>query len=220
MSAVADVLDSLWILISWLGRPPFRGQKHYRECKAALRQIGILLATSAQRDRFAEKPVNVICDSCEKLSDLSERLVRDVHDVLILTPAFLDLATTKRKADEEDFGLVFDNITGEHRINEIRLGSFAHHSGRIEVGDEVVQVNYQTVVGWQTKKMLRLMEENPSELILTLKKRPRLSPVGGQLYMKPIRIPARQKNPPNYFNNLPSPRAELLVAPSICFPKK
>ena len=35
------------------------------------------------------------------------------------------------------------------------------------------------------------------------------------------RIPARKKNPPNYFNNLPSPRAELLVAPSISmFPKR
>lgn len=35
-----------------------------------------------------------------------------------------------------------------------------------------------------------------------------------------LRIPARKKNPPNYFNNLPSPRAELLVAPSISFPKR
>jgi hypothetical protein len=38
--------------------------------------------------------------------------------------------------------------------------------------------------------------------------------------MKPFRIPARKKNPPNYFNNLPSPRAELLVAPNISFPKR
>ncbi len=104
-------------------------------------------------------------------------------------------------------------------------------------------MNYQTVVGWQTKKVLRLCEENPSELILTLKKRPRHSPLAfGQIYMKPfrydtmipilinifnpflkkkLRIPARQhKNPANYFNNLPSPRAELLVAPKIPFPKK
>ncbi len=49
-------------------------------------------------------------------------------------------------------------------------------------------MNYQTVVGWQTKKVLRLCEENPSELILTLKKRPRHSPLAfGQIYMKPFR---------------------------------
>ena len=68
---------------------------------------------------------------------------------------------------------------------------------------QVVQVNYQTVVGWHPKKMLRLMEENPSELILTLKKRPRHHHNHLGIYMKPFRIPARKKNPPNYFNNLP-----------------
>ena len=79
------------------------------------------------------------------------------------------------------------------------------------------QINYQTVVGWHLKKVVQLMNENPSELILTLKKRPRHLPVFGQIYMKPFRIPAR-KNDKSYFNNLPSPRAELLVAPKINFP--
>ena len=146
-------------------------------------------------------------------------MIRDVQDPLILQPAFLDIATTKRKADEDDFGIVFDaGLLDKHLISEVRFGSPAAASGRIEAGDEVIQVNYQTVVGWQTKKMLRLMEENPSELILTLKKRPQESPLFGQIYMKPFRIPARQKNPPNFFN---SPRAELLTAPNISFiPKK
>ena len=47
-------------------------------------------------------------------------------------------------------------------------------SARLEPGDEIVQVNYQTIVGWQNKKVVQLMAENPVELILTLKKRPRL----------------------------------------------
>ena len=34
------------------------------------------------------------------------------------------------------------------------------------------------------------MNENPSELILTLKKRPRHLPVFGQIYMKPFRYVA------------------------------
>ena len=134
-------------------------------------------------------------DSCERLANLSDTVIRDVQDPLILQPAFLDIATTKRKAaDEEDFGIVFDaGLLDKHLISEVRFGSPAAESGRIEAGDEVIQVNYQTVVGWQTKKMLRLMEENPSEVILTLKKRPQESPLFGQIYMKPFRIPARQK---------------------------
>ena len=51
----------------------------------------------------------------------------------------------------------------------------------------MVQVNYQTVVGWHPKKMFRLMEENPSELILTLKKRPRHHHNHLGIYMKPFR---------------------------------
>ena len=60
MSSVADVMDSLWTLISWLDRAPFTGQPHYEQFKADLTQIGILLATNTQRGRFAEKPVKVI----------------------------------------------------------------------------------------------------------------------------------------------------------------
>ncbi len=30
MSAVADVLDSVWTLISWLERDPFGAQENYR----------------------------------------------------------------------------------------------------------------------------------------------------------------------------------------------
>ena len=42
-------------------------------------------------------------DLCERLADLSDTLIRDVQDSLILQPAYLDIATTKRKADEVRF---------------------------------------------------------------------------------------------------------------------
>jgi hypothetical protein len=60
------------------------------------------------------------------------------------------------------------------------------------------------------------MGENPGEVILTLKKRPKHSALG-QLYMKPFRIPARKKSA-YYINNLPSPRTELLVVPDLSRP--
>ena len=64
---------------------------------------------------------------------------------------------------------------------------------------------------------MQLMDENPSELIVTLKKRPRHLSMFGQIYMKPFRIPTRtgKAKGTSVFNNLPSPRAELLVAPNI-----
>ena len=60
------------------------------------------------------------------------------------------------------------------------------------------------------------MGENPVQLILTLKKRPRHSNLG-QIYIKPFRIPARKKSA-YYINNLPSPRTELLVVPDVSLP--
>jgi hypothetical protein len=60
------------------------------------------------------------------------------------------------------------------------------------------------------------MGENPGEVILTLKKRPKHSTLG-QIYIKPFRIPARKKSA-YYINNLPSPRTELLVVPDVSLP--
>ena len=110
---------------------------------------------------------------CERLADLSDTLIRDVQDSLILQPAYLDIATTKRKADEvkfcmrfflsltffphnifaqlsdffririmfqADFGIVFEySLTGAgaHLVSEVRFGSVARQTGRIEKGDEV-----------------------------------------------------------------------------------
>ena len=49
-------------------------------------------------------------DLCERLADLSDTLIRDVQDSLILQPAYLDIATTKRKADEVK-EKVFDTLS-------------------------------------------------------------------------------------------------------------
>lgn len=267
MTSVADVLDSLWMLISWLDRPPFNPDfngttivpvpaplivvgngcegggggtasaaaanpgphkqprseltEKYSALRNSLLRIAIELATNAQRDTFAEKPINVILDCCTLLDELSDNLIREASDPLILQPASLEFATVKRRqnSEDEDFGLVFEPLplNGVHIISEVRFQSPAHLCSKIEPGDEVVQINYQTVVGWAIKRVLQLMEENPSEVIITLKKRPRHLPVYGQIYMKPFRIPARtqKKGGLMTFNNLPSPRAELLVAPNI-----
>ncbi|CAB4056149.1 unnamed protein product [Lepeophtheirus salmonis] len=202
MLSVGDILDSLLVVLSWLIREPFLYEPLYQEFKNHLRQIGTELATNTQRDTFAEKPIDVILDCCDKLADLSDSLIRDCNDPLILQPASLDVATTRKKKkkkghlmeEEDEDGIMFDKIYPNF-MHVIGRGTLP--SVKIEPGDEVIQVNYQTVV------------------TLTLKKRPRHSTVFGQIYMKPFRIPAREKKNTSYFNNLPSPRAELLVAPQI-----
>jgi len=89
--------------------------------------------------------------------------------------------------------LIQTSYKGVHVIGAVKFQSPAHQCGKIEVGDEVVQVNYQTVVGWQQKKLKAAMLENPAKVILTLKKRPRHSNNFGQIYVKPYRLPSKKR---------------------------
>lgn len=89
----------------------------------------------------------------------------------------------------------------------------------MEEGDEIVQVNYQTVVGWERKNVLALFRENPDEILLTLKRRPRHTKVYGQIYIKPYRLPSNKKIAYSRWHNLPSPRPELLTIPDFVMPR-
>jgi hypothetical protein len=213
MSSVADVLDSVRLLLSWLERKPFDLTHAYHTVRTTLISLSLELATNAQRDTFAEQPMDVIRSCCDKLAHLADKVIQEFTDPLILQPASLDVATVRKRAEEE-LGIILES--GQHGIHLVVETRMLNPTARVVPGDEIVQVNYQTVVGWQTKKVVQLMGENPIELILTLKKRPRHSNLG-QIYMKPFRIPARKKSA-YYINNLPSPRTELLVVPDVSLP--
>lgn len=102
------------------------------------------------------------------------------------------------------------------RITDIKYNSPAHTSGKIEDGDEIVQINYQTVIGWQYKKVIHQLQESGPDILLTLKKRPKHTKIYGQIYMKPYRLPSKKKTLPYLFDNLPSPRVDFF--PSQHFP--
>lgn len=97
------------------------------------------------------------------------------------------------------------------RITDIKCNSTAHISGKIEDGDEIIQINYQTVIGWHYERVLLQLQESPPDVLLTLKKRPRHTKIYGQIYMKPYRLPSKKRSMPYRFGeNLPSPRVELM----------
>lgn len=73
------------------------------------------------------------------------------------------------------------------------MSSATNNCGRIDEGDEIVQVNYRTVVGWQLRKLVDIMKEYQTELILTLKKRPKHSISSGQVnIVKPFKLPLKE----------------------------
>jgi len=191
-------------MLSWLDKPPYETpipdeKNPYRVFSQCYVSLGIALATNAQRDTFAENPVEVIKKSCLKLADYSDTLIRDLEDPLILQPATLDIILVKKRPGESDFGLEIDSFTqpGIHVITEVRFGSLAYQCGRIRPGDEIIQINYQTVVGWSTKKFTEeLNQENnlqTTDLVLTLKKMPKNLEGCGKLYIQAFPIPSKKQ---------------------------
>ncbi|XP_018336617.1 uncharacterized protein LOC108745062 isoform X2 [Agrilus planipennis] len=207
MSDVHTVIQAAKPLVCWLDRSPFYGDKTYMDIKSQLLQLAFEMATSAHRDIFSEKPLKTIRNISESLAQLADNIIQDICDPMILQTAFLALATLKKKEQELGFFLV-SSCNAAHQIAEIKYGSPAHVSTKIEEGDEIVQVNYQTVVGWQRKKVLLVLQESPPEIVLTLKKRPRHTKVYGQIYMKPYRLPSKKRAIPysRWNDNLPSPQ--------------
>jgi connector enhancer of kinase suppressor of Ras 2 len=82
-------------------RSPFSGQLDYQDRKSELLKLSLAIATCAQRDRFAERPVEEIRTSCKKLAQLADSIIQDIVDPLILQPASLDLATLKKRAGDD-----------------------------------------------------------------------------------------------------------------------
>jgi len=219
LAAVADIIDGVKDLISWLDRAPFGGHEPYLFVKKFLLKTCLELATNAQRDLFAEHPVQVIREGCTSLADLTDKIMQEFVDPLVLQPASLDVATVKKKAEDDvsvclsshsicnsvdgidlwiQGMLIQTSYKGVHVIGGVKFQSPAHQCGKIEEGDELVQVNYQTVVGWQQKKLKSAMLENPTKVILTLKKRPRHSNNFGQIYVKPYRLPSKKRESYHY----------------------
>lgn len=191
LSVVCEIMSSVKSFISWIDRYPFDGQDDYILIRKNILKISIELASTAQRDQFVEHPNEVIQKNCVTLVDICDRIVQDLSDSLAIQPAWLDVVPIKKKKDEE-LGLhIHSSYSGIHIIGGIKYQSAADVCTRIEEGDEIVQINYQTVVGWQLKKLVNAMKEYSTELVLTLKKRPRHSPTPGQLILlKPYKIPS------------------------------
>lgn len=190
---ITRTLAKIKPLICWLDRPPFKGQQQYLEIRKKMLTLALEMAISAQRDRFAHKPVDQIIQNAEILAKLSDYIIQVITDPMLLQPASLILVTLKKK--ESDLGFyVSPSFHGIYRVTDIKFNSPAHISGKIEEGDEVVQINYQTVVGWQHKKVLLQLHDSKPDVLLTMKKRPKHIKIYGQIYMKPYRLPSKKRS--------------------------
>lgn len=208
---ITRTIATLKPLVGSLERTPFRKQEMYREYCGNVLKCGLELATIAHRDRFALQPVPAIRQSAERLENLANFVIQDISDPMVLQPASLNLVTLKKRESELGFNIE-SSYNGIHRVTDIKYNSPAHNSGKIEDGDEIVQINYQTVVGWQHRTVLEHLREALPDVVLTVKKRPKHTKMFGQIYMQPYRLPSKKRNmAARWAAQMPSPRAAFLT---------
>lgn len=101
LSDVVAIITAVKPLVRWLDRPPFSGQLDYNDKKTELLKLSLEMATCAQRDRFAEKPIEEIRTTCGQMAKLADYIIQDVADPMILQPSSLDLATLKKRPGDD-----------------------------------------------------------------------------------------------------------------------
>lgn len=217
LNDITRTIGKIKSLIGWLDRSPFQGQFQFAEICRKMLRLGLEMATIAQRERFVENPVEQIRTTAETLERLANYIIQDITDPMLLQPASLNLVTLKKRESELGFNIE-TSYHGIHRVTDIKHNSPAHNSGKIEDGDEIVQINYQTVVGWQYKTVLLQLRESLPDVLLTLKKRPKHTKIYGQIYMQPYRLPSKKRNVGSRWGeNVPSPRPGFLSVPDNTF---
>lgn len=206
---VTRTISNVKKLIFWLDRKPFHGKRNYHEIRTNMLKLSLEMATCAQRGRFVVDPVTQISQAAVRLAKIADYVIQDISDPMLIQPASLALVTLKKR--ESDLGFyILPVMNGIHQIGDIKFpfNSPTHNSNKVEEGDEIVQINYQTVVGWKYEKVIMMLTECAPDVLLTIKKRPKDSKTFGQIYVKPyMKLPSKKRSFTSRWNDsLPSPR--------------
>ncbi|XP_033740188.1 CNK3/IPCEF1 fusion protein-like isoform X2 [Pecten maximus] len=172
LSALADLSMTLKNVVSWLDRSPFESMYGLCLLRNTIVKLGIDLVSSYQKDSRQTDIEENISKSCMILTEVCDELVIKNKESLVVQPASLEQATIRKKPGEELGMHIQSSYYGIHVIGGIKEMSPADLCGKIEKGDEVIQVNHKTVVGWQLTKLVNSLKEKPKEVVLVLKKRP------------------------------------------------
>lgn len=196
LESVSVLVNQIRLIINWLNLTynPTSMRKFTKDFKTIVLSVAIEITSTAQRDQFVEQPNDVIKKTSKFLADYCEWVVIAIDDSDFIQPCWMDVVSVKKKQDEEDFGIIIQpESLGKLIIEDVVFSSPAHRSGRLSFGDEVVQIEYQTVVGWPLQSVKDLIKTYTGELILTIKKKPSQSTLNPSVViMKPYAIPLKR----------------------------
>uniref|UniRef100_A0A3B5R6Q9 Connector enhancer of kinase suppressor of Ras 2 n=1 Tax=Xiphophorus maculatus TaxID=8083 RepID=A0A3B5R6Q9_XIPMA len=173
LTSVVDLITAAKSLLAWLDRSPFAAVADYSVTRNNVIQLCLELTTIVQQDCTVFETENKILHVCKTLSEVCEHIVCVSSDPLVSQSAHLELVHLTNTKPSEGLGMyIKSTYDGLHVITGTTEGSPADRCKKIHAGDEVIQVNHQTVVGWQLRNLVGSLRADKGVVSLTLKKRP------------------------------------------------
>ncbi|PWA17973.1 hypothetical protein CCH79_00003980 [Gambusia affinis] len=128
-------------------RSPFAAVADYSVTRNNVIQLCLELTTIVQQDCTVFETENKILHVCKTLSEVCEHIVCVSSDPLVSQSAHLELVHLTNTKPSEGLGMyIKSTYDGLHVITGTTEGSPADRCKKIHAGDEVIQVNHQTVV--------------------------------------------------------------------------
>ncbi|XP_060097063.1 connector enhancer of kinase suppressor of ras 3 [Heteronotia binoei] len=172
LTSVVELIGSAKALLTWLDRTPFTGITDFSATKNKIIQLCLDLTTTVQKDCHVAEMEDKVLNVAKILNGICDKTIRSTTDPLMSQGACLEEVHLTNIKPGEGLGMyIKSTYDGLHVVTGTTENSPADKSQKIHAGDEVIQVNRQTVVGWQLKNLVRKLRENPSGVTLLVKKR-------------------------------------------------
>uniref|UniRef100_A0A672Q4S7 Connector enhancer of kinase suppressor of Ras 2 n=1 Tax=Sinocyclocheilus grahami TaxID=75366 RepID=A0A672Q4S7_SINGR len=188
LTSVVDLIAAAKSLLAWLDRSPFAAVADYSMTRNNVIQLCLELTTIVQQDGTVYETENKILHVCKTLSGVCDHIISLSSDPMVSQAAHLEVVQLDNIRSTDGLGMyIKSTYDGLHVITGTTEGSLADRCKKIHAGDEVIQVNHQTVVGWQLKNLVNSLRSNPAGVTLTLKKRPQSTLTSAPALLKNMR---------------------------------
>uniref|UniRef100_A0A8C7ZLL1 Connector enhancer of kinase suppressor of Ras 2b n=1 Tax=Oryzias sinensis TaxID=183150 RepID=A0A8C7ZLL1_9TELE len=146
LTSVVDLIAAAKSLLAWLDRSPFAAVADYSVTRNNVIQLCLELTTIVQQDCSVYETENKILNVCKTLSEVCDQIISLSSDPMVSQSAHLEVVQLANIKSTEGLGMyIKSTYDGLHVITGTTEGSLADRCKKIHAGDEVIQVNHQTV---------------------------------------------------------------------------
>ncbi|XP_069544567.1 connector enhancer of kinase suppressor of ras 3-like isoform X1 [Brachyistius frenatus] len=179
LTAVVELIAAAKSLLGWMDRTPLTSSNDFTSTKSRIIHLCLELTSTVQKDCTVYEMEEKIVEVSQALNGVCEKTVQSTFDPSKSEMSCLEEVHITNVKPGEGLGIyIKSTYDGLHVITGTTENSAADKTQRIHAGDEVVQVNNQTVVGWQLKHLVEKLRAESGGVVLVVKKRPS-GPSGG-----------------------------------------